>query len=104
MSHDAHTPHTADTILRLLNERAVEMRERFGVVRIGLFGSWVRNEAKPDSDVDILVSLSRPTFDAYMDLKLYLEDLLGRCVDVVMVTALRPRLREHVLREVRYAA
>jgi hypothetical protein len=93
-----------DDVLRLLREHFRVLRERFSVSRIGLFGSWARNAAHERSDIDLLVSFDIPTFDHYMDLKLYLEDLTAHTVDVVMETALRPRLREHILKEVRYAA
>ena len=91
-------------ILALLQDRRDVLRNRFAVSRVGLFGSWARNEAVATSDVDILVTFDQPTFDHYMDLKFYLEDLLKCRVDLVMESALRPRLRDHVLREVRYAA
>ena len=72
--------------------------------RIGIFGSRVRGEARPDSDIDFLVQLREPTFDNYMGLKFRLEELFGVSADVVMESALRARLRDHILQEVRYAA
>lgn len=56
------------------------------------------------SDVDLLVDLDEHTFDRYMDLKLYLEDLLGRRVDLVLIDGLRPRVREQILSEAIHAA
>jgi hypothetical protein len=73
------------------------------VRRIGLFGSHVRDEPRPDSDVDILVEFEKPPHDHYMDLKSYLEDLLGTEVDLVMADALKPRLKPYISREVVYA-
>lgn len=92
----------SDCILALLNEHAVEMAQRFQIRQLGLFGSYARNEASLQSDVDILVDFKQPTFDNYMDLKFYLEDLLHRKIDLVMADTLKPRLKPRILREVRY--
>jgi len=94
----------AEEVLGVLRQQSAILSNRFSVERIGLFGSRLRGEARPDSDLDILVTLREPTFDNYMGLKFQLEELFGLPVDVVMESALRPRLREHILREVRYAA
>ena len=72
----------------------------FGVKSLALFGSVARNEARPDSDLDVLVEFDGPaTFDGYMGLKLYLEDLLSCRVDLVMKKALRSRMLPSVERE-----
>ena len=72
----------------------------FGVASLSLFGSTARGDAGPDSDVDVLVRFDGDaTFDAFMDLKLFLEDLLGRQVDLVTEAALRPELRQSVERD-----
>lgn len=92
----------AQRVLDVLNEHAGQLRQ-FGVTRIGVFGSHVRGEATLDSDVDILVSLAEHTFDAFMDVKLYLEDLLGQEVDLVLESSLKPELRPYIMEEVRYA-
>ena len=75
-----------------------------GVLKLGVFGSYARGEARPDSDVDVLVELDEHTFDRYMDLKLYLEDLLGKRVDLVLADRIKARLRDRILSEVVYAA
>lgn len=68
-----------------------------GVKSLELFGSVVRGEARPDSDIDFLVEFDGPaSFDRYMDVKLYLEDLTARRVDLVTRAALKPRLRPAV--------
>lgn len=68
-----------------------------GVVSLAIFGSVARGEAGPDSDVDLLVAFDGPsTFDRFMDLKLFLEDLLGVRVDLVTEKALRPQIRPRV--------
>jgi len=70
------------------------------VCRIGLFGSFARKNAGPESDVDILVELKEPTFDHYMDLKFYLEELLQRQVDLVLHDAIKRRLKTIIEQEV----
>jgi len=79
------------------------LREEFGVKSIGIFGSHVRGDATPDSDVDILVEFEEDfeTFDNYMDLKFFLEDLLGKKVDLVMRDSVKEQLKERILSEVR---
>jgi len=91
-----------DEILRILTEHREELN-RFGVSSLALFGSVVRGEARPDSDIDILVKFEgQATFDHYMGLKFFLEELLGRRVDLVTPKALKPRLRPYVEREAIY--
>ncbi len=93
-----------EQILALLAEHQDDLN-RYGVKRLALFGSVVRNEAGADSDIDVLVEFEgRATFDAYMDLKFYLEDLLGKPVDLVTQKALRPQLRPRIERELVYVS
>jgi len=89
----------------LLREREPEIKKLFGVATIGIFGSFVRGEARPDSDVDVLVTFRKgmKTFDNYMNCKFYLEDLFGRKVDLVMKGAIKKRLKPYILGEVVYA-
>ncbi len=76
------------------------LQRDFGVGRISLFGSTARDEATPDSDLDLLVDFEvGPTFDSFMGLKLFLEDHLGKRVDLVTRAALKPRMRPVVERE-----
>lgn len=81
------------------------IHQKFGVKRIGIFGSFARGEEKEDSDLDVLVVFEegQKTFDNYMDLKFYLEDLFGREVDLVTEKALRPQLEDIIMKEVVYA-
>ncbi|PID90882.1 MAG: hypothetical protein CSA97_00615 [Bacteroidetes bacterium] len=71
-----------------------------GVKRAGLFGSYVRGEQTPSSDIDILIELP-PGYDAfdYLALKYELEDLLGRSVDLVCYRSIKPHLRKYILGE-----
>ena len=81
-------------VIALVTASRQEIIERFGVRALSLFGSVARDEARPDSDVDVLVEFNGPTtFDSHMGLLLFLEDLLGRHVDVVTAKGIKPRLR-----------
>ena len=87
-------------ILAVLAESQQEIATRYGVKRLALFGSAARDELGASSDVDVLVEFTGPAkFAAYMDLKFYLEDLLGRPVDLVTDKALRQELRPYVEKE-----
>jgi len=79
------------------------LAERFRVRRIGLFGSFVRGDQTEASDIDVLVEFSGPTAWEFIDLKDFLEERLGRRIDLVTVPALRPRMRERILAEVVFA-
>ena len=73
---------------------------RFGVTNLALFGSTVRDAARVDSDIDILVSFDGPaTSERYFGVQFFLEDLLGRPVDLVTDRALRPELRPFIEKE-----
>lgn len=80
--------------------------DHYGVLRYGLFGSFVRNESRPDSDIDILVEFepSQKTFDNFIQLAFYLEDLLGRPVDLITSDSLSPYIGPRILQEVEYVS
>ena len=81
---------TRDEVLGFLSSRRREMEELFAVKSLALFGSVARNEAGPESDVDILVEFHKtPGLTEYMRFKFWLEDSLGRQVDLVMKGALK---------------
>jgi uncharacterized protein len=81
------------------------IKSRFGVKSIGVFGSFARGEEKNESDLDVLVDFEdgKKTFDNFIELKFYLEDLFDRKVDLVTVNALRPQLKTSILNETVYA-
>ncbi len=80
--------------ITLISGKRDEIAARFGVRSLSLFGSTARDDARPDSDVDVLVDFAGPvTFDAHMGLLVFLEDLLGCRVDVLTTSGLKPRLR-----------
>ena len=78
------------------------LMEKFKVKKIGIFGSYVRGEASEDSDVDILVEFHEPIGWEFIDFKEILEEMLGKKVDIVTVRALKPQLRDKILKEVVY--
>lgn len=88
------------SILRTLSERLDQLRERYGVKTLALFGSAARDELRPGSDIDVLVEFDGPaTFARYFDLKDELERLFGRRVDVVTFRGLKPRARRMIEQE-----
>lgn len=89
-------------ILRLLEQNAPAIR-RYGVRSLGLFGSGARGTARQGSDLDFVVEFHTKSFDAYMDLKAFLESLFECRVDLVLRDAIKPRLREAILSEAVHA-
>lgn len=86
--------------LNLLSRSKPELQSLFGVTRLAIFGSTVRDTATSDSDVDVLVAFSGPaTSERYFGVQFYLEDLLGCPVDLVTEKALRPELRPYIEQE-----
>lgn len=86
-------------------QRLLEARQRLaslGVTSVGLFGSFVRGEQTPSSDVDLLVEFmpKKHTFDNFMEVAFFLEEILGRKVEVVTPEALSPHIGPHILQEV----
>ncbi len=93
-----------DKILTLLKSHKRQLK-KFGVHSISLFGSVARNQARKYSDIDLLVDFERPIgLFEFARLKMYLEELLGRKVDLVTPEALRKELRENILQEAIRAA
>lgn len=87
-------------VLKILRSETPTVRSRFGVKRLALFGSVARDEARSDSDIDVLVEFDgQVTLDRYMGLKFHLEDALGARVDLVTTSGLKPRARPGVERE-----
>jgi len=93
---------TADTILQFLHQHRSELRA-MGVVKIGLFGSYVRGEQRPNSDIDLLLTMENFTWRRWNNVWNFIEDNLGVEVDLVPEKDLRPELWRYVFPEVRYA-
>jgi len=95
---------TREEILEILKAELPYLREKFRVVRLGLFGSYARGEATPDSDIDILVELEPPMgFFGFIDLEDYLSERLGSKVDLVTPDALKPLIKPRILAGTVYA-
>lgn len=94
----------SERFFALMREEKVKLKNEFHLNRIGIFGSCVRGEESKGSDVDILVELNVKTFDNFMNLKFFLEDKLGRRVDLVLIDSLKPSIKDRILEEVKYAA
>jgi len=96
-------PMNRETTLALLRAHRSELKQLFGVADLALFGSFARDCATAESDVDILVRFDGPsTWRRYFGAQFYIEDLLGRPVDLVTDKALRRELRPYVEREAIY--
>ena len=77
------------------------LKEKFKVESLGIFGSYVRQDQKPSSDLDLLVTFSdTPTLFQFIELETQLSEKLGIKVDLVMKSDLKPRIKDHILNEV----
>jgi predicted nucleotidyltransferase len=94
-----------DKAINLLKKQFSVLHTRYGVRHLSLFGSVARDESKATSDVDMMVEFQEsPTFDRFMDLKFFLEELLHTRVDLVTKDALRPQLRAGIEKELIHVA
>ena len=90
-----------EEVLDILRTHKPTLAERFGVTELALFGSFARDEVTDKSDIDILVKFDKPaTSKTYFGVQFYIEDLLGRPVDLVTEKSLRSELRPYVERDV----
>src|ERR1700692_2060963 len=91
-----------DEILKALGANEAKIKG-FGVRSLSLFGSFVRGENRAASDLDFVVEFEKKSFDSYMDLKLFLEELFDRPVDLVLSDGIKPRWRAAILSEAIHA-
>lgn len=91
-----------DEIFKTLQAHSDTLR-RQRVRKLGLFGSYSRGKVTTASDLDFVVEFEKKSFDAYMDLKIFLEDLFKCRVDLVLIDSIKPRLRKTILEETVYA-
>ncbi len=90
-----------EEFVRVLREHLPELQKRYGVRSLGIFGSYVHGKQKRKSDLDILVEFERaPTFFQFIELEDRISELLGVKIDLVMKSALKPRIGERILAEV----
>lgn len=89
-----------EKIIRILNEQQKILAERYSVEKLSLFGSVARDEARDDSDVDLLVEFSQPVgLFHFIELQQWLEFILGCKVDLGTLRSLKTDIKEQVLRE-----
>jgi len=91
-------------ILKIIHKEMPTLRQRFGVEKLALFGSFARDDATENSDIDLVVSLAKPLGFAFVELADYLEEKLGRRVDLITATTLEmgiadPR-RAHIAKDI----
>ncbi|CUU01082.1 hypothetical protein JGI3_02237 [Candidatus Kryptobacter tengchongensis] len=92
-----------EEIKEILKNHKGELKEKFGVKEIGIFGSYVKEKQKDKSDIDILVEFDSPVdFFTFLELEEFLTKLLGIKVDLVMKKALKPEIGKYILKEVLY--
>lgn len=94
-----------EEVLSILKREANDLKDRFGVTHIGLFGSVVRDEAKDSSDLDLLIELDPVsiTYQKYLDLELYLQSLFSRKVEIVTTDGVSPYILPYISQEVVWA-
>ena len=94
---------TREQILDFLRQHKQEMSDRFGVTKIGLFGSYIRGDARDDSDIDIAVEIEgERLFRKFFALELFLTTSLQKKVDLGIASALKPIVREQISKEIQY--
>lgn len=93
------------SVLECLRQHRPEINERFAIKDLAIFGSIARDDAKSESDIDILVEFKgRADFDRFMELRFYLEDLLGTKVDLVTQKAIRSPIRPNIEKDLIHVA
>jgi predicted nucleotidyltransferase len=91
-----------DLISETLRQYKPILREKYFVSKIGFFGSFARDEQRDESDLDILVEFNQPVGFEFIDLKYKLEDIFKIKIDLVTPEALKPQIKENILKEVIY--
>lgn len=90
-----------EAVLNIIRKNKKDI-QKYGVLKLGLFGSYARGENSEESDVDLLVEFKTKSFNDYMDLKFFLEDRLECHVDLVLSNTIKPALRGSILGNVIY--
>jgi uncharacterized protein len=92
----------SEYFIKILRQHLPELKEKYSVSYLGIFGSYIRGEQTKDSDLDVLVQFDKkPGLLKYIELENYLSDLLGIKVDLVMKSALKPNIGKRILNEVK---
>ena len=94
---------TKESILTIIKRNQGKIKS-FGVKKLGLFGSFAREEQNVESDLDLLVDFEkgRKTFDNFINLSFFLEDLMNRPIELITPESLSPYLKPHILKDIEY--
>ena len=94
---------TVDEIIKIIQDNKDFLRERYGISRIGIFGSWIKNKQKPHSDIDILAHFEKPiSLLTLVSIEMQLKKLLKTKVDLIPESDLRSELKQEILEETIY--
>ena len=93
---------TREQILDFLRQHKQEMHDRFGVVKIGLFGSYARGSAREDSDIDVAIEMSTYSADGYFGVLHLLEDNFQKRIDLGIESNFKPLLKSYIMKEIIY--
>lgn len=93
---------TLEEIIEILKKYKRQLKEQYKVKKIAIFGSYVRNAQKSESDIDIMVEFSEPVGFEFFRLAIFLEDILGTKVDLVTPDAVKPNRQKYIVRELTY--
>ncbi len=93
---------TREEILDFLKQHKQEMHDYYGVIKIGLFGSYARGDARDDSDIDIAIELAKNTADSYFGLLHYLEDSFQKRIDLGIESNFKPIIKPYIVKEILY--
>ena len=89
-----------ESLLKILHQQIPVLAERYSVETLEVFGSYVRDEQRQDSDLDVLITFKEdPSLLTYIAIENYLSDLVGVKVDLVMKDSLKPKIGEQILSE-----
>jgi uncharacterized protein len=91
-----------ENVEKILKDQKDFLLREYFVNKIGLFGSYVREEQTEKSDIDILVEFTRPVGFEFIELKDYLESLFNKSVDLVTANALKPYMKQEIMNEVEF--
>jgi predicted nucleotidyltransferase len=95
---------TGKEILNLLRQEKPYLRQKYGVLSIGLFGSYAKGTQSDESDVDLLVELNEPEFDALAGVQIYLENKIGKPIEIIrMRPGLSERFLKRITKQIHYA-